>query len=111
MPLRNIQIVIQIVYVHLSVTETSSRGNVEISHDFINAKSAFYAAALAPLLVEFLRIVFSLALLDVLTATKRPTDGGISFAHFFAGVTAAGFGGFWRRWGAVAVPAIARVEM
>ena len=55
--------------------------------------------------------MFPLTLFDVLATTKGPRDGGISFAHFLAGVAAARFDGCRWRDGTVAVAAVVGVEM
>ena len=54
LPWWNIQIVVQVVDVHLSVAETPSWSNVKIPNNFVDAKASFYTAALALLLVKSL---------------------------------------------------------
>lgn len=55
--------------------------------------------------------MFPFALLDVLATAKGPGDGGIGFAHFFAGVAAAGFDGCGGGNGPVAIAAVVGVEV
>ena len=95
----------------LSITEALSRRKVEVSYDLVDADAAFDAAAFAALLVELLAVVFALALFDVFAAAEGPGDGGVGFAHFGAGVAAAGFCGGGGGRCAVAVAAIAGVEV
>lgn len=50
-PVRGIQIVVQIMHVHRSVAETPSRRNVKVPNDLVDAESAFDPAALTTLCV------------------------------------------------------------
>ena len=50
-PIRRIQIVVQIMHVHRSITETPSRRNVKIPNDLVDAESAFDPTALTTLCV------------------------------------------------------------
>jgi hypothetical protein len=45
---------------------------MEVSNDLVDANAALETASLLSLLVEMLGVVFALALLDTLAATKRP---------------------------------------
>ena len=110
-PIRRIQIIIQIMHVHCSITETPSWRNVEISNDFVDPESAFDPTALPTLSVQFFAVVFALALFDVFATAKSPGDRGVGFAHFFAGVAAAGLHSCGGRNGTIAVAAVLRVEV
>jgi hypothetical protein len=45
---------------------------MEVSNDLVDANAALETASLLSLLVEMLGVVFALALLNTLAATKRP---------------------------------------
>lgn len=108
---RALEIVIQIVDMHVAITEAPARRDVEITDDLIDPKSAFYPTSFLALRIETLGIPFSLALLDVLAPPKRPGDRSICFADIFASVTAASFLGVGRAWSAVAAAAVRGIEM
>lgn len=96
---------------HLSIAEAAARRNVEIANDLVDPEPSFNAAALFALSVQFLAIVFFLALFHIFTPTERPRNGGVSFAHLFASLTASRFcRSRWRR-RAVAIPTISWVKM
>jgi len=111
MSLGTTKVILQIMHMRLSITEALSRRKVEVSYDLVDADAAFDAAAFAALLVELLAVVFALALFDVFAAAEGPGDGGVGFAHFGAGVAAAGFYGVGRGRGAVALAAVFGVEV
>lgn len=69
---RGIEIVVQVVYVHVAVAETPSGGDVEVPDDFVDAEGAFYAASFFALGVEAFGVVFALALGYVLAAAEGP---------------------------------------
>jgi hypothetical protein len=85
-----LEIVLQIVHMHVAVGEGLSRGNVEVSNDLVDLDATLQTTSLLALFVEVFGVVLSLALLDTLATTKRPRDRGISVADFVAGVTAVG---------------------
>ncbi len=111
LPLRHIEVIIQIVHVHLPVAETAPRRDVEVTNHLVHAEAALDAAALAALRVQQVAVVFALALLDALAAAEGPADRGVGFADFFAGVAAAGFDGRGGRGGTEAVAAVVWGEM
>ncbi len=108
---RRVEVVVQIMHMHRSIAETASGRDMEVPHDFVDAKATFDAAALPPLRVQFLAVVLALALLDVFAPAKGPADAGVGFAHFLAGGAAAGFLRCGRGGGAVAVPAVVGAEV
>lgn len=67
-----IEVVVQVVNVHISVTETASGGNVEVTHDLVDSNAAFNSASLFSLRVQPFAVVLALALLDVLASSKGP---------------------------------------
>ena len=106
-----VQVVIEIVDMHLSVTETSPRSDMKVADDFVDAESAFDAATLASLFIKFLRIMFSLALFYILATSECPRHGSVGLAHFFAGVAATRFRCFWGSGGTVTIAAIIWVKV
>jgi hypothetical protein len=64
--------VVEVVDVHIAVTETPSRCDVEVPDNFVDSQATLYAASLTPLGIQALGIVFSLTLLDVLATSKSP---------------------------------------
>ena len=68
----SIKKVVEIMHVHVAVAETSSRCNMEISNDLIDADPAFDPATLLSLRIQSLPIMFTLALLDILTSPESP---------------------------------------
>ena len=48
---RRVEVVIKIVDMHIAITETPSRGNVEIAHNFVNTYSSLNAASFLSLSV------------------------------------------------------------
>ena len=95
---RGVEVVVQIVYVHVAIAEAAPGRDVEVADDLVDAQVAFDAAPFAPLLVETLTIAFAFALLDAFAATEGPAVGGVGFADIVAGVAAAGFLGVRRGW-------------
>lgn len=47
----NIQIIIQVMHMHLTIAETSSRCDVKVANHLVHTEAAFYAASLPSLLV------------------------------------------------------------
>ena len=84
-----LEIVFQIVDMHVAIAEGLPRREVEVSYNFVDADPALDAAAFLPLCVEVLGVMFALALLDTLATAKRPRNTGISFAHLVTVVAAA----------------------
>lgn len=87
---RRVPVVLEVVHVHVAVAEAAAGGDVEVADDLVHAQAAFDAAALAALLVETLRVVFALALLDALAIAERPGGLGIRLLDLLAGVAASG---------------------
>jgi hypothetical protein len=106
-----LEVVVQVVYVHVASRERLSRSNVEIADNFVDSNATLETASLLSLGIEVFGIVLALALLHALTTTKRPRYRGVSIADFIARVTATGLGcvGGGRR--AVAVSAVIGGEM
>ena len=67
-----LEVVFEIMHMHVTIRETLSRGKVEITNDFVDANPTFNAAAFPTLLVEVLGIVFALTLFDTFATSKRP---------------------------------------
>lgn len=67
-----IEVVLEIVNVHVAIAETASWGNVEVSNDLVHAESSLNSAAFFSLRIEPLSIVFPLTLLDTLSLAKCP---------------------------------------
>ena len=86
-----VEIVVQVVHVHVAVAEAAARSDVEVPHDLVHPQIAFDPAALVALFVQSLPVVFSFALLDAFAPAKGPPHAGVGFADFVAGVTAARF--------------------
>ena len=105
------EVVLQVVDVHVAVAERFARGEVEVSHHLVDADAALDPAALPPLLVQVLAVVFPLALLDILAPPERPADAGVRFPHFGASVAAASLGRVRRRRRSVTLTAVLRVQM
>ena len=87
---RRVPVVLEVVHVHVAVAEAAAGGDVEVADDLVHAQAAFDAAALAALLVETLRVVFALALLDTLAVAERPGGLRIRLLDLLAGVAASG---------------------
>lgn len=66
------EVVLQIVNMEVAVRKGLSRGNVEISNDFVNLDAAFKTAAFLALCIKVFGVVFALALLDALATTEGP---------------------------------------
>jgi hypothetical protein len=67
-----LEVVLEVVHVHVASRERLSRRNVEVSNDLVDTNAALETASLLSLLVEVLGVVFTLTLLDTLATTKRP---------------------------------------
>lgn len=108
---RCVEIIVQIVDVHIAVAETPSRCNVEVAHDLVHTNSSLNTTPLVSLRVQSLCIVFSLALLYILTTSKSPGYTGIRLSYFVASITAASFLCVRWRIRAVTSTTIIRVQM
>lgn len=69
---RTFEIVVQIVDVHVPITETPPRCDVEIPDDFIYPQASFYTTALFSLGVESLAVMLPFALFYIFSASKGP---------------------------------------
>ena len=67
-----LDVVVQIMYVQISIGERFPRSNVEVTNNLVHPNAAFKTTSLLALLVEVLSVVFALALLHTLAATKGP---------------------------------------
>jgi hypothetical protein len=67
-----LEVVLEIVNVHIAIRKRLSGRDVEVSDDLVNSDATLETAALLSLLVKVLGIVFALALLNALSATERP---------------------------------------
>jgi hypothetical protein len=106
-----LEVVVQVVYVHVAVRERLSGGNVEVTDNLVDPNATLETASLLSLGVEVLRIVLALALLHTLTSTERPRYRGVCVTNIVAGVTATGLDCVGRGGCAVAVSAVIRGEV
>jgi len=106
-----LEVVLEVVHVHVASGERLSRRNVEVSNDLVDANAALQTASLLSLLVEVLGVVFTLALLDALATTKRPRYRSVCVADLVASVTAAGLDRVGGSRCAVALSAVIGSEM
>ena len=67
-----IQVIVQIMDMHRSAAEAAAGRNVEIPDDFVDPEAAFDPAALLPLRVQLFSIMYSFALLHILSAPECP---------------------------------------
>jgi hypothetical protein len=88
---RCIEVVIEIMYVHVAIAETPPRGDMEVANNLVDSKASFYPTPFFPLRIQPLSIVFTLALLDVLTTPESPGGRGVRLPNFFAGIATARF--------------------
>lgn len=108
---REIPVVLEIVDVHVSVAEASAGGKMEVSNDLVDLQQALNAAALFSLLVQSLRVMFSLALLHALASAKGPRRLRISLSNLVTGIAAAGLLSVSRRSSSVAATAVVGVQV
>jgi hypothetical protein len=108
---RGVEVIVQIVYVHVAVAETPSRCNMEVAYDLVYANTPLNTASFISLRVQALCIVFSLALLHILPSSKCPGHTGICLSYFVTGIAAASLLCIAGRVGAVTATAIFRVQM
>ena len=69
---RALVVVVEVVYVHIAITETPPWCYVEITDNLVHPQASFYAAALSPLFIQPLSIVFALTLFNILPSTESP---------------------------------------
>lgn len=69
---RGIEVVVEIMYMHVTVAETSAWCNMKIANDFVHPEPAFYSATLFALLIQLFRVMLSLTLFDVFSAPEGP---------------------------------------
>src|ERR1700710_1759264 len=86
---RRVEVIVQVVDVHVSVREGTTRCDVEVPNHFVHADDAFNAAAFLALCVESLAVAFSFALLDAFATPEGPAISSICFPHFVTCVAAA----------------------
>lgn len=67
-----LEVVLEVVHVHVASGERLSGSDVEVSDDLVDSNATLETASLLSLLVEVLGVVFALALLNALAAAKRP---------------------------------------
>lgn len=106
-----LEIVVQIMDVHVAIAETPTRSNVEVADNFVDTESTLNPATFLALRVQTLRIAFQLALLDIFSSTKRPRHRSIRFTDFVASIAAAGLLSVWWGWSTVTATTVIRVEM
>lgn len=106
-----VEVVLQVVRVHVAAGEAAAGGDVEVADDLVDAQDALDAAAFAALGVDARCVTLPFALLDVGALAKGPILGCVGFAHFVAGVAAALLDGVGEGVGAAAVAAVVRVEV
>lgn len=106
-----LEVVLEVVNVHVAVGERLSGRNVEVSDDFVDTDVSLQAASLPALLVEVLGVVLTFTLFHTFAATKRPRDGGVGITDFVAGVAAAGLDRVRGRGCAETFTAVVGVEM
>lgn len=106
-----LEVVLEVVYVQVSVREGLSRGDVEVADDLVDLDAALKAASLLALGIEVFSVVLAFALLDTLTATERPRNGGIGVTYFIARVAAASLLCVGGSGGAVAFAAVVGGKM
>lgn len=67
-----IEVVVEIMYMHVAIAETSAWCNMKVANDFVHPKPAFYSAALFPLLIQLFRVMLPLTLFHVFSAPEGP---------------------------------------
>jgi len=108
---RGIKVIVQIVYVHIAIAETSPRCDMEVTHHLVHPDISLNTASFISLSVQSLCVMFSFALLHILTASKSPRHTSICLSYFVASITTAGLLCVWRRVCAVTTAAIIRIQM
>lgn len=108
---RGIEVVIEIVDVHIAIAETASRGDVEVAYDLVDSDSSLNAASFLSLRVQSFSVMFPLALFDILASSKCPGNTGVCLSHFVASITATGFLSIRRRVCAVTPSTVIGVQV
>jgi hypothetical protein len=99
------------MHVQIAIRKGFARRNVEVANDLVDLDAALKTAPFLSLCIEVFGIMLALALLDTLTATKRPGNRGVGVTHFIASITATSLEaiGGWR--GSVAFTAVRGIEV
>ena len=84
-----IEIVVQIMNVHVAIAETASWGNVEVAHDLVDSDSSLNTASFLSLSVQSLSVMFALTLFDVLASSESPRNTCVCLSHFVASIATA----------------------
>lgn len=106
-----LEVILEVVYVHVSGRERLSRRDVEVADNLVDSNATLETATFLTLFVEMFGVVFALALLHSLAATKRPRYRGVCVADIVAGVTAVGLDGIGRSRRTIALSTVIGVEM
>jgi hypothetical protein len=77
---RRIEVIVKIMYVHIAIAEAAAWSDVEVSYDFIHLEPTFNTTSFPALGIKLFAIVFSFALLYILSSTKRPSCRRIRFS-------------------------------
>lgn len=107
----DVEVVFEIVGVHVPGRETAARGNVEIANHLVDTDYALQTTSFVALSVDSFRVVLAHALLDVLATSECPLFLRVRFPHFVACVAAAGLDGVVGRGSAAAFAAVCWVEV
>lgn len=86
---RRLVVVVEIMNVHIAVTEAPTWRDVEVSDNLVDSQITLNAASLVALGIQSFPVVFPFALLNSLAPTKGPSHSSISFAYLVASVAAA----------------------
>lgn len=106
-----VEVVVQVVHVHVAVAKAAPRRDVEVAHHLVHADRTLDPAALLPLRVQPLAVALALALLDPLAAPERPAVLCVGLPHLIARVAAARLRRVGRRRRRVAGAAVFGVKM
>lgn len=98
--------VLKVMRVDVAACEAAAGGDVEVADHLVHSDNAFKTTAFFALGIDALRVAFAVALLDVLAFAEGPGFLRVCFAHFVAGVAAAGFDHARRCWGTAAFAAV-----
>jgi hypothetical protein len=108
---RCIEVVIEIMYVHVAIAEASPWCDMEVANDFVDSKASLYPTPLPPLRVQSLSIMFALALLDIFTTPESPGDRGVRLPNFITSIATAWFLRIRRRICTIASTTIGWIKM
>ena len=81
-----VEVIDEIVNMHIAVAETSSGCNMEVAYHLVDADHAFYSATLMSLCVKALAIPFSLTLFNAFSSSKSPVIRGIRLPNLVASI-------------------------